>query len=750
MNDVRHDIIRRAWRRATLRRSLDRGGAGFAAGLAAALVVLVAGRLAGASPAIIVLVVIAAAGFLIGAATALLPPLRAIAVARAIDEHFDLRDRLATATWIDEIRLKEEGGMLPPDAARTAREPGFADLVRDDARRHVRGLDVAAAMPLRATRSWLAAAGLALALAAAAWLVPVPTGDRVAGDGRAPRGADPAAPQADPSAVAARIDAAASALREEGAAADSPEAREALRVLDDLAAQLTRADDDGPDDAGAGDARPDDAAARSAAALDDLADRLGAQADRDAAAADELTRRFAGIEAARAPSEAEGGGPIEAPMHAEELRERLRRGELGPAAEALTDLLEEASARTEEERRAIADAVRDVAGDAERAAAATKPEGETAAGDEADRLERLRRILRDGGVDEEALRDVLDRPDAQREDIERALDEAGLGEEQRRELARELEDARDERALDEQVQRDATEVTEALRRAADAIEKGEPPPPPPAPSDAPRDEPQRGTPPGETSGETRTPPDQQGRETKPAPDQQGRETTTAADQQGRETAPGAQARPAPGGAEPAPGAPRDEAAGAAPRNPRPDDVLRELAERGRRADDSRRLAERARAAASTLAEDMTEEERRRWSGAAPPDAAPPTPPLPDGSRGPDGGDRAGREPAEPGAPPPFNAGAGDTIDLTGDDATGDPALEWLGDGATGAAGATARSRSRLESAQQAARRAVEEEIVPRRYHRLIRRYFERLPETAAEARERGGDPAGDAERRPGP
>ena len=80
---------------------------------------------------------------------------------------------------------------------------------------------------------------------------------------------------------------------------------------------------------------------------------------------------------------------------------------------------------------------------------------------------------------------------------------------------------------------------------------------------------------------------------------------------------------------------------------------------------------------------------------------------------------------EPGPLPQF-----EDIDLREDGEAGKIIAEWLSDEAPeGGQPADERARRLVRSAQSRAEQAIDESVVPSRYHSLIRRFFGRLDDT---------------------
>jgi hypothetical protein len=137
--------------------------------------------------------------------------------------------------------------------------------------------------------------------------------------------------------------------------------------------------------------------------------------------------------------------------------------------------------------------------------------------------------------------------------------------------------------------------------------------------------------------------------------------------------------------------------------------------------------------------------------------------LPDASRSaPDlqrprsgrGGNEAGTQDAgearDPNAPP-LERDSTDTVDLRGEESAERLIAQWLSDTPPESADSSARTTGpasaaaaqRVQQAQKVAERAVNDSAVNKRYHRLIQRYFGRLPDVIEQAA-RGRVPGVDA------
>jgi len=583
MTDLKH-ILRRAARRELFGRAVRRAGFGLAIALAAALLLLLADRLLGLSLAPGLYGTIALAGAVGGIATAVATGSNRFAAAVHLDRRFDLRDRLGSAAALEEAPAKGQ-------------DRAFVSLVRHDADRLAGRLDVRAATPIRITGIWGAVVAIGIALLLAGMLLP--SMDRSRRDEGATE--DRVALQQERAELAESIAQTAEEIRQDTAL--DHETRQDLDALQQLAEQLTGDS--------AAELDPDAARKESARRLNEVADRLAREAEREAAAAEELSRRFVGMQTP------------EAPMSAEEFTEALRRGEFGDAADLLEQLINQAPTLPESDRRALAEHLAEISRQAEQA-------GELPDREREERRARLEQALRDQGIDEQTIERLTGTQSRQGQPLEQEFDERDIDPELAQDFSRELEWLREEQAVDERAERDARDIAEALRDAADRLEppapeqdrsppqpvpqqpetrppregpdrpEAEPPPPRPDPAQAP---PREATPQGQRrrqpepdgeqpaepraaetpdrrpeSGEERQPqpaPDQPGaqpqQQQQPAPDQPGAQPQQQ--QQPTPDQPGAQpqqqqpaAQPTPHGGEP--GAPPEQPAVTEPDTPK--------------------------------------------------------------------------------------------------------------------------------------------------------------------------------------
>jgi len=754
MSDLRH-ILGRAARRDLAQRMVRRAGTGLVAGLAAGCVLLLADRAGLLAVPGGLYVLIAALGAMAGIIAATLTRRDRLALALKLDRTFRLKDRLATAESL------QEGGPRRQDAA-------FSALVRRDADRLAGSLDVRTALPVRITGIWGSVTALALLLWLGVLYLPAISPARGA-DTNAIARRDESLRQ-ERAEVANSIRDAVEDLEDDSQLDGT--APEELGALEQLASQLT----------GEGGEEFDPSAARdeSAARLNELADRLAEQAQENAAAAEELSKRFAGLEAP------------DAPLSAEEFTEALRRGDFGEAADLLDELARDAKSMPDEERRAVADHLKALSREIQQAdGAADRAENES--------RRRLEQALGDQGLDEREIQDLLDSAQPTADAVERELENRSVDEEISRELARDIQKLSDRQKADEQAARDARDVAEAVEQAAESIE-----PAADAQEAPPSSDDQTGRPPSEggekpSEGDRSAP----GGEEQPVPgtpqdrppaadgaEEQGREIQTARDQtegpgqsQQRPAEPppatGEQEQAAPrptegqpdprqgaeqGSPMPEPGeqpgfqqpkqpqtpeegqpAPRpgeepaepqaDGQSGQDQAEPSPGEAIRQIERRRGMAERQHEAAERARQAASEMAENMTDEERRRWAEQW------------QREFGTSGAGKGGLISPDRADAPSYAPEQMDELNLSDDELAGRLIAEWLGDEridrATGATEAGPASQ-RLGRARRDAERAVEESAVPSRYHRLIQRYFGRLGETIDKAA------ANSAEREPAP
>ncbi len=662
-----------------------------------------------------------------------------------------LRDRLGTAWTL--IERRQVGSQ---------RDETFASLVQQDAEAHAQRIDVRSVEPLVISSIWFGVIALAVAVALAQTLVP----DLDSRTSRLITAEEP--PPAEPT-IQQREDV-ARAIEE--AVADLPPAgelgaaaQEQLEALDRLAEQI--------ESPSASAEELEAARVESAARLRELADDLAEQSMRDLEAADELVRRFRRAE------------QPDAPMSMNEFAEALARGDFGNAAELMERVLKEADELPLAQRKEVAEHLRQLS-DA----------FDSLDGDDAKQLQeraaQLEQALEDQGIDQKRLEEQLG-DGKTREALERAIREQGTDPDVARELARDLESLTRDREIDEQTNQDARDVADALERAAESLQQQEPEqqqqpqrqqekqeqeqsqdePPPARPTESdrapatrqgdgewPQSEPQpeRASPtPSNESGESRSrsgePAVPQGQSVAPAStEQHGEQVPKAADEQRGpvptdvpapsrpptkdgsthvpsaddrkeksvppEESPSAPPSDSPPGAAPAPQgkSPTDPAPRSVPgRSSGPEEALRELDRRRSDSEQQRQAAERIRDAANRLRDDSRLGPRELGAG---PYAEP--------------GADAGETSSTPTAP--LDVPTVEDVNVTEEDIGDRPIARWFGDGEPAGLPRDAETRSTtVRQAQRVAERAVNDAVVPGRYHRLIRRYFRRLPENAETA-----------------
>jgi hypothetical protein len=694
-------VINRAVRRLLLQRMLRAGGIGVCASLAAAILVLAIDRGFSLRLPAYACAIIAGSGLIIAAALALLRRPPRLAAAALLDDRLALKDRLGTAQALNEGRLSVQGSGL---------DKPFSQLVERDAQRTARGLSVKPIISLAPDPPWFLAFALLLILAAGwIWL---PEYGWARSENRqliAQRRQELAEQRQQ---VADSLQDTLDELREDDALDEL--ASEELDILADLAEQLSAESSEAP--------TPQQAREQSAAALNDKADELARQAERDRAAAEELTRRFEQLETPDPGDESA------------ELARALREGDLDRAADALDDLLDNAESMDEQQRRALAEELRQLSEQLE------PPAESESATPPVDAAEQIRKALEDQGLDEDQIDELLDRSP---EDVEQQLRENDIDEQTARDIARDLQQQQREEESRDQAREDAEDIADALDDAAEDIEKN-PPPSDPPPTDPPPSDPDQPDPPADQSRPEQSPqqnqptdqqqqqpqqqdsgekpqdqqtnqqtkpkqtPDQQPAE-KPKPDQQ---TTEQESQQDSELAPQQTPQDAPGEKPqdmPRPGQ------GEKPQGDRPSERLREIDQRGESADERERAAERLREAARKHAgREGEDEERKRWELGEQGDQQ-------QGSRTGDG-----REPVNPEDVDPFTTDGAESLDLTGEELADRIIAELRGDGEEGDPQNAQRQRAAWRNAREAAERAVDDDAVPARYHRFIKRYFDRL------------------------
>jgi hypothetical protein len=810
--------IRRAQRRVFIDRVIWLCGWGVASGLVLGLLILGIDRFLGLELPARMLLYPAFAGIAAGLITALLMRPDPTHTAIRLDRELRLKDRMGTAQSL-------EGLALPAN-----HDPEFAALVELEAQRIAGGVDLKYATPIRVSGVW----ALATVLAAALWIghAFIPELNWATQDRSAQSNIQTTQIiQQQAQEFSQSIDQVVQELPVEQLDAQTAEQ---LATLDRLAEQL-----------GNPNAKPEELDAaqdESAARLDEIADRLAEKAQRDQAAADELARRFQGMDSISTPKP---------PLSLQQFTEALKRGEFGEAAKELDDLLKATEDLPPAQRKATADELRRLAEQIEQIQQEQSP-------DSTELREGLEQALRDQGLEEQSIDQLLENPPSA-EEIERELQRNNIDPEVAREMARDVQKMLEQQRIEDQAQRDSEDVADSLDRAADDLETQESPPQtqpstrpqqPTPPQTQPQAKPESSTdqPPDKTqSGETSDNENstlkqsqqqqiqkQQGSEERPSespqadrsqtqqtekPDdqrtadqqqqnQQGQsqqqpnqqrgdqqkgeqqQATTQADSQSPQAQrqpsdntqsqqttdpdeePSADKGQAPAQKQDQTGdqpkqsqspnekskpegqSPQQRQQGSEQSNDQnqqksPSQLLRELAER-RDGESGKQQAERLRQLAREMSDNMTPQQReqwaRQWQQQNQPQDRPQSPASHDetqddqqriagGSRADDG--KALPDLRKPDQPP--SHAETDKVDLRGDEPANQLITQWLtGEHVEPSGGAApVNSAQRIRQAQEIAERAVNDSAVQKRYHKMIKRYFNRLPQTI----ERAGSPA---------
>jgi len=732
---ARLSILRKARRRVAIDLSLRFGALGMCAGAGAAAVLVAIDRVFDimALPWWVYAVVAAVGliGGLIYAAVRTPAPSR---LAVELDAALHLKDRLGTAEAIDRAHMSSHT------------DRAFAAFAQQDAEQWAARLDVRSATPIRISPMWGGAAAATAALVAALlWLPriswarqtqPLSPVEQVAFDELR-------------NAAAEELHAALDDLRDGNEESQTQRASEEdISALNALAEQMQRKEQN-PDEFTR--AR-DDAAAQ----LSEFADRFEKNAQRDERVLDDLSEQFSSLVELN-PDDGER------PTLTDELRDALARGDYERAAEIVEELSRDIDQLPAEDREALADALRELADD-------LGASEEELGGNDAAEGEALREALRNQGLDEESIDEILnedresaaegddqseedryDQQEASPENLARELAERGVDEDVARELAEEIEEHREHDAAREEARETARDLSESFERLADEAQDDQNPAQPEErqPETEQSSDVQRRQDVSEQSADER---DEQV-QTQDANESDG-EQTERDDRDATEREADA-ARRDEGEQQSS-----DEQRGGEESQPQQSQLpseqaqesLRRLEERRRGAQESREQAERMRESARRMSEQMTPEERReyeRWASEMHKEGRSEERRMAgesDSSPGPPGGLEPGVEPGRESSNPDAQplAGAEDDVDLRDENADERTIAEWFDDdeqpiegdpGRTGESGAA----SPIRAAERAAERAVSGSSVPARYHDLIRRYFDRfedaVKETAGDERE---------------
>lgn len=447
-----------------------------------------------------------------------------------VDHALGLRDRVSSA-----IALEQD------DA------DSFAILAQREGERASETVDLRRAIPLRFDNWWVGAPIATGALLAGAILLP--TWDAL---GRDAQRVEEVARRAEIDDAVRSIDDSAQRAREALAqAAVDAATPEQLAALDEIEQELAQ-----------GRIRPDEARAQAASRLDDLARSFEDRAERDDRAADALAERFGALDADTRES------------NTRDLEEALKRADFDAARRALEqlqrDLASQDSADPDAARERLArdlDAISRALQDAARQRELDAPRSPDAppTPPDAPRNPDAFDALREQGLPSERANELADErdPRALRDSLERE----GLTPEQADRLARQI--AEENRRLDaqEQAERDAQDLADALQDLSRDVRDNAVPTPPPAPPTPPQ--PPSATDPSQPQDAERDP-------SRPTtPDPQGREDRQQPGQRESDKDPGAQQR------NPQQGPSRDVGTDQG-------DEQQRSTERGRRADDAQK------------------------------------------------------------------------------------------------------------------------------------------------------------------
>ncbi|MCH7601567.1 MAG: hypothetical protein IIB54_02260 [Planctomycetes bacterium] len=429
MKTFRH-MIRRVRRRTLINQAIHHAGHGILAGLGLGIAMLIADRLGAfslASPLLFIIPVVI--GLIAGILFAVSRIPDPMAAAVHIDRALHLQDQFGSA---EALQSRDSIHQSPYDK-------GFTSLVIDQADHLASRIDVRTASPIRMTGVW----GGSLVVAGALWLgilfLPALSAEA---ESLSPEETAAEAEQAqqERTELATNIENTIEELKDEDSLDER--SRTELESLQRLADQLTA---DNASDLDVNRIRDE-----SAARLNDLADQIAEKAERDLAASEQVARRFAGM---KTP---------ETPVSAEEFTEALKRGDLDRAADLLDEMQNQAGQMSDQEREMIAQHLRRLSDNLQDAEAFDERLTE-------ERGQQIEQALRDQGLDEPAIRDLIENP-PEKDDLQRELEKNNIDEEIAQKLARDIERLEEKRSFDEQTREDTDAISEALDRAAEQIE----------------------------------------------------------------------------------------------------------------------------------------------------------------------------------------------------------------------------------------------------------------------------------------
>ncbi|MBL8747370.1 MAG: hypothetical protein JNK58_13575 [Phycisphaerae bacterium] len=463
-----------------------------------------------------------------------------------VDTSMRLNDRLASAMALES----------------RAADDTFAALAIEESERAAAGVDVPRAIRVTWGRSWSLWPLMALVAGAVGYFVePMRLLDSK------PLGSRARFNEREAEAARESIERAAQAVKPEDGRAPEHEAEDKrLQVLDQLAHEL-----------GVKSRPPEEALAEAAKVLEEAAADAGSRAERSRAAADELSRSLAQLPADDSPEASDAG---ETPPRPEGLRESLRRGELGSAAESLEELRRQMENMPRSQREAMAQELDRLADDLERQAEVQREESRK-------RGERSRDSLLEQGLNPEQAQPLTEQSDEQK--IAEALRKEGFSDEATDRLAKELAEENRRREAEQKAAADARKLSEAAEKAAEQLREStkDQSPAPPEPEKPAGDQSSKGgsssEPKPQPESKEGAKPDPQPREQpsseqdgKPRPGEQpsktqptqGGERGEKSDDSKGEPKPDSSPSPAPGLE--APGAPRQGQEGGKPEASKPD------------------------------------------------------------------------------------------------------------------------------------------------------------------------------------
>lgn len=347
-----------------------------------------------------------------------------------VDTALRLHDRLGSA-----LSLSAKGNGDP-----------FIALTVLDAERAAGGVDVGRAIPIRWGRSWQAWPMLSAVAAAIGFLVePMHLLDAGAVGPRIVFN-----PESVQEAREAIEDAAEAMKPEDGAASSDASDDKRRQVLDELSRELTNEG-----------SSPDEALSKAASVLEEAAAEANAEAKASQASADELREALAGLPGEEQGEEA-GDGAKGTPTG--DLREALRQGSFDEASKSLDELRRQMEMMPRSQREALAEELEALSDDLKQRAEQQKQDAER-------RGESAREDLKEQGLTEDQAEPIAEESDEKK--IEEALRKEGFGEESARQFAKELAEERRRRDAEEQAAKQAKELSDAAKQAADEVRESQ-------------------------------------------------------------------------------------------------------------------------------------------------------------------------------------------------------------------------------------------------------------------------------------